>query len=69
MRAGIWQRFRVPRPIRSLFRLAAASRRAAGWQVRIACAELPELRALATDHATACIHPHAVVRRELSFAS
>jgi peptide/nickel transport system ATP-binding protein/oligopeptide transport system ATP-binding protein len=26
---------------------------------------LPELRPLATDHATACIHSHAVVRREL----
>jgi oligopeptide/dipeptide ABC transporter ATP-binding protein len=31
--------------------------------------ELPELRALATDHATACLHPDAVVRRELNFAS
>ena len=29
----------------------------------------PELRSLATDHATACIHPYAVVRRELNFAS
>ena len=30
---------------------------------------VPELRPLATDHATACIRPHAVVRRELNFAS
>jgi oligopeptide/dipeptide ABC transporter ATP-binding protein len=27
--------------------------------------ELPELRSLTTDHATACIHSHAVVRSEL----
>jgi oligopeptide/dipeptide ABC transporter ATP-binding protein len=30
---------------------------------------LPELRSVAEDHATACIHHHAVVRRELDFAS
>ena len=42
MRAGIWQRFRVHRPIRSRFRLAAASRRAARWQVRIACLDCPK---------------------------
>jgi peptide/nickel transport system ATP-binding protein/oligopeptide transport system ATP-binding protein len=30
---------------------------------------LPELRLLATDHETACIHPYAEVRRELNFAS
>jgi oligopeptide/dipeptide ABC transporter ATP-binding protein len=29
----------------------------------------PELRALAADHATACLYPHAVVRGELNFAS
>jgi len=29
----------------------------------------PELRSLAADHATACIHPHALVRGELNFAS
>jgi peptide/nickel transport system ATP-binding protein len=31
--------------------------------------EQPSLRALATDHATACIYPHSVVRGDLSFAS
>ena len=30
---------------------------------------LPELRPLATDHATACLHPDAVMRRELNLAS
>jgi oligopeptide/dipeptide ABC transporter ATP-binding protein len=29
----------------------------------------PSLRTLATDHATACIHPHSVVRDELRVAS
>jgi peptide/nickel transport system ATP-binding protein/oligopeptide transport system ATP-binding protein len=31
--------------------------------------EQPSLRALATDHATACIYPQSVVRGDLSFAS
>ena len=31
--------------------------------------EQPSLRALATDHATACIYPHSVVCSDLSFAS
>jgi oligopeptide/dipeptide ABC transporter ATP-binding protein len=31
--------------------------------------EQPSLRAPATDHATACIYPHSVVRGDLSFAS
>ena len=67
MRASIWQRFRVPRPIRSLFRLAAASRRAARWQVRIACLDCPSCARLPQiTRPLAFIH-YAVVRRELEF--